>query len=75
VENYGVKVDQALHKEVLERFEKLNLPSYRGFINPVLTPVTKNNKIIDVKIEYPEDFTEQMMYYADKYSFLPEANE
>jgi dipeptidyl-peptidase-3 len=71
VQQYGVKVDQVLHKEVLARYEKLNIAPYKGFINPVLTAVKKNGKIIDVKIEFPEDFTQQMLYYAKKYSFLP----
>ena len=74
VETYGVKVDIDLHKEVKERYDKLNIPPYKGFINPVLHPVYNDEKIIDVKIEYPEDFTEQMMYYAEKYSYLPNSN-
>lgn len=74
VEQYGVKVDPVLHKEVLARFEKLNIPPYKGFINPVLTPVMENGKITDIKVEYPEDFTEQMLYYSKNYSFLPIKN-
>jgi len=74
VENYGVKVDQELHKEVLGRFEKLNIAPYSGFINPVLTPVMEGDKIIDVKVEYPDDFTTQMLHYAKKYSLLPTYN-
>ncbi len=74
IENYGVKVDPELHKEVLERYSKLNVAPYKGFINPVLTPVMKDGKITDVKIEYPEDFTQQMLYYAKNYSFLPTKN-
>jgi dipeptidyl-peptidase-3 len=74
VEQYGVKVDTDLHKEVLERYSKLNIAPYKGFINPVLTPIKKNGKIIDVKIDYPEDFTQQMMYYSKKYSYLPLVN-
>ncbi len=71
VENYGVKVDQELHQEVLERSEKLNIPPYGGFINPKLVPVTDDNgEIIDIKVEYPEDFTQQMLDYAERYSFL-----
>lgn len=70
VETYGVKVDPVLHKEVLERYSKLNIAPYKGFINPVLKPETENGKITDVKIEYPEDFAEQMLYYAENYSFL-----
>ena len=71
VENYGVKVDQNLHKEALERYTKLNLAPYSGFVNPVYTPVYKDGEIIDVKIEYPDDYIKQMLYYSEKYSFLP----
>jgi dipeptidyl-peptidase-3 len=75
VENYGVQVDQELHKEVLARSEKLNIPPYGGFINPRLVPVTDDaGNITDVKVEYPDDFTGQMLEYADKYAFLPEEN-
>ncbi|TAE52661.1 MAG: dihydrofolate reductase, partial [Bacteroidetes bacterium] len=74
VETYGVKVDQKLHKEVLDRFERLNIPPYNGFINPMLVPVMKDGEITDVKIEYPTDFTKQMLYYAKNYSFLPSEN-
>jgi dipeptidyl-peptidase-3 len=74
VETYGVKVDPALHKEVLERYAKLNIAPYGGFINPKLTPVMEGGKIVDVKIDYPEDFTEQMMYYGEHYAFLPVEN-
>ncbi|MCB0649767.1 MAG: dihydrofolate reductase [Saprospiraceae bacterium] len=71
VENYGVKVDQALHAEVLERAEKLNIPPYGGFINPKLVPITDaNGEITDIKVEYPDDFTAQMLEYAKDYSFL-----
>lgn len=70
IEDYGVIVDQEIHKEVLERYKKLNIAPYAGFINPKLVPVTEGEKIIDVKIEYPKDFTEQMLYYAKEYSFL-----
>lgn len=74
VENYGVKVDHELHKEVKERYEKLNIAPYGGFINPKLVPVMQGDKIIDVTIEYPADFTEQMMEYAKDYSLLPTFN-
>lgn len=74
VENYGVKVDRELHKEVRERFDKLNIAPYGGFINPKLVPVIQGDKIVDVKVEYPADFTEQMMNYAKEYSFLPTFN-
>jgi len=68
VENYGVKVDEALHKEVLDRSSKLNIAPYSGFINPVLVPVTENGNIIDVNVEYPSDFTQQHLMYGKKYS-------
>lgn len=71
VEAYGVKIDYDLHKEVLERFKKLGIAPYTGFINPILRPVKEGDQIIDVVVEYPTDFTEQMLYYAEKYSFLP----
>lgn len=71
VETYGVKVDQYLLKEVLARAEKLNMPPYGGFINPRLVPVTDDQgNITDIKVEYPEDFTQQMLEYAAKYSNL-----
>ena len=74
VETYGVIVDPELHKEVLERYSKLDIAPYKGFINPVLKPVIEMDKIADVIVEYPEDFTEQMLYYAKDYSFLPNNN-
>jgi dipeptidyl-peptidase-3 len=74
VEHYAVKVDPALHAEVLERYAKLNIPPYTGFIGPRLVPVMSGERIVDVRIEYPEDFSEQMLEYADRYSFLPTWN-
>lgn len=74
VETYGVKVDQNLLKEVLERFAKLNVKPYKGFIQPRLVPVFKNDEIVDVKISYPTSFFDQMMDYAKNYSFLPALN-
>lgn len=74
VEKYGVKVDLALNKEVRERFAKLNIAPYGGFINPIFKPVMKGNKIVDITVEYPEDFTEQNLYYSKNYSFLPTYN-
>jgi dipeptidyl-peptidase-3 len=70
VENYGVQVDQELHAEVLKRAEKLNSAPYGGFINPRLVPVMEGTKVVDVKVEYPADFLEQMMEYGENYSFL-----
>lgn len=74
VETYGVKVDAVLHAEVLERYKKLNIAPYGGFINPKLVPVMEGGKMTDVKVEYPEDFTTQMLEYAKEYSFLPFVN-
>ncbi len=70
VENYGVQIDQELHKEVLERFSKLNMAAYGGFINPIYTPIVENGEIVDIKIEYPTDYTKQMLRYGKDYSFL-----
>lgn len=74
VETYGVKVDAEIHREVLERSEKLNIAPYAGFINPVLVTKEENGSIIDVSVSYPEDFTEQMLFYGETYSFLPNEN-
>ena len=74
IENYGVKIDQALHKEVLDRYSKLNIAPYAGFIQPKLTPVKQDGKIIDVKIEYPADFKTQMLEYGANYGLLPAIN-
>lgn len=74
VETYGVKINYDLHKEVLERFEKLNVAPYKGFIQPKLVPVMENDKITDVKIEYPTDFSKQMIEYGKEYNFLPNIN-
>jgi dipeptidyl-peptidase III len=71
IENYGVKIDPALHSEIISRYEKLNLAPYTGFVNPALVPVCDaSGKIIDVKVEYCSDFMGQMMEYGKKYSFL-----
>lgn len=74
VEQYGVKVDAKLHQEVLERYAKLNIKPYKGFIQPILTPVEKDGKIIDVKLEIPMSFYDQMINYGKKYAFLPVMN-
>ena len=76
VETYGVKVDPELHKEVLSRYEALNLAPYKGFINPVYTPVLDaKGKIQDVKVSYTEGYAEQMLRYSHDYGFLPFINE
>ncbi len=74
VEAYGVKIDPELHAEVLERYRKLNLAPYGGFINPILLPVYEGKNITDVIVEYPDDYTEQMMKYAKENSYLPTYN-
>ena len=75
VENYAVKVDPALHKEVLERYKKLNLAPYKGFVNPVYTAVTDaEGHITDVTVSYDEDYVEQMLRYSRDYATLPVRN-
>ena len=64
VETYAVKVDPALHAEVLERYARLDIPPYAGFIAPRLVPVEAGGEIVDVRIEYPDDFSAQMLEYA-----------
>ena len=75
VEEFGVRVDRDLHREVLDRYAKLKRAPYSGFINPRLVPVTnQTGNIIDVRVEYPDDFAQQMMEYTENYSFLPTYN-
>ncbi len=75
VENYGVKVDQAIHKEVLERNSKFNSAPYRGFVNPYIVPVTNDKgEVTDYVIKQPKTFEEQMLFYAKEYNFLPVEN-
>jgi dipeptidyl-peptidase-3 len=72
IEDYGVKVDQKLHKEILDRYAKLNLAPYTGFVNPYLEPVIdEKDEITDVKVIYTDDFIGQMLFYGENYSFLP----
>jgi dipeptidyl-peptidase-3 len=70
IETYGVQIDQELHEEVLERYSKLNLAPYGGFINPIYTPVVENGETVDIKIEYPDDYIKQMLRYGKDYSYL-----
>lgn len=74
IENYGVKVDKALHQEVLDRYNKTGIAPYAGFIQPKLVPVMEGDKIVDVKAEYPYDFVGQMLEYGKKYALLPTVN-
>lgn len=76
VEDYAVKVDPALHEEVLTRYEKLHLSPYKGFVNPVYEAVTDEyGKITDVKVSYTEGYAEQMLRYGREYANLPYLNE
>ncbi len=74
VEDYGVQIDYDLHKELLERYAKLNRAVFGGFVNPELIPVMENDKIVDIKVEYPDNYTKQMLKYGEEYSFLPTYN-
>ncbi len=76
VEDYAVKVDPELHKEVLERYAKLHLAPYKGFVNPVYEAVTdKDGNITDVKVSYTEGYAEQMLRYSRDFANLPYRNE
>ncbi len=75
VENYGVKVDQKLHAEVLERNKQFTNAPYNGFVNPVLVPQTDaKGNITNIAVKQPKTFAEQMLQYAKQYSFLPDEN-
>ena len=75
VEEYAVKVDQDLHKEILERYEKLNLAPYKGFVNPIYTAhYDAEGNIVDVTLDYTEGYIEQHLRYSSDYSFLPDIN-
>ncbi len=74
IETYGTQVDPKLHAEVLARFEPLNVAAYSGFINPRLVPVMQGDEIVDVRVEYPDDFVAQMLEYGKEYAFLPVEN-
>jgi dipeptidyl-peptidase-3 len=71
VETYGVKIDPTIHREVLARVEPLDIAAYSGFMQPTLIPVEEDGEIIDVRIEYPDDFPGQMLEFDEAYSFLP----
>ena len=71
VEKYGVKVDAELHREVLARYQRLNLAPYKGFINPWLIPVTgQDGQIIDIQVNYSETYSHQMLRYSTEYGTL-----
>ena len=70
VETYAVNIDPALHKEVKERYDALGLKPYGGFVNPEIVPVTKGGKVVDYRVEYPDDYLGQMLEYGRKYATL-----
>lgn len=70
VEGYGVKVDPELHDEVLARSEKLNVPAFSGFVNPMIVPVTAGDDIVGFEIKYANSFEEQMLNYSATYGNL-----
>ena len=75
VENYGVKVDQEIHANVLERNEQFEAAPYSGFVNPVLVPETdENGEIISIGVDQPASFEEQMLNYSKNYGNLPVEN-
>jgi dipeptidyl-peptidase-3 len=77
VEGYGVKVDQFIHQEVLDRSESLGIAPYGGFINPEMQAIynAENGQITEVQIDYPNDFSSQMLRYSATYGLLPANNE
>ena len=75
VEHFGIKVDTALHAEILERYAALDLAPYKGFVNPVMKQVKDSQGIVsDIILDYNEGYTEQMLRYSKDYSFLPNYN-
>jgi len=70
VETYGVEIEYELHKEILERFEKLNIPPFTGFLNPNLDLVYQGENIVDVIIDYKTDYSDQMLYYSKLFKTL-----
>lgn len=75
VEDYGVKVDQDIHAEVLKRNEQFKSAAYSGFVNPVLVPeMDDNGEITKINVTQPESFSKQMIDYSSNYNFLPEVN-
>ena len=76
VETYAVTVDPNLHAEVLARYAALNLAPYKGFVNPIMTPVRNaQGEITDIQLDYTESYPEQMMRYSQDYSYLPAYND
>lgn len=71
VERYAISIDYDMHREVLERYARLNLAPYRGFVNPKMSLVWEDGGIVDVALDYSEGYDEQMLRYSRDYSFLP----
>lgn len=74
VEKYGIKIEPAFHREILDRYAALGIQPYRGFINPVYSPVMENGEIVDVVIGYQDDYVRQMLDYSSNFSYLPSKN-
>lgn len=75
IEKYAVKIDPVLHQEIIDRYTKLNIKPYGGFVNPDITPVAnKDGEIIKYQLTYPKDFLKQHLQYGKNYSFLPTIN-
>ena len=74
VEQYGVKIDPELHKEVLTRYQALNLAPYGGFVNPRIVPVEKDGQVVDATVQYENNYVQQMLEYGEKFSLLPLEN-
>jgi dipeptidyl-peptidase-3 len=70
VEGYGVQVDAVIHDEVLARSEKLNVPAFSGFVNPIIVPITEGENIVGFEINYAKSFQEQMLNYSATYGNL-----
>lgn len=76
VENYGVKIDPRLHEEILERYKRLNLAPYKGFVNPVMRlEKSPQGEITDVTLDYTEGYAAQMLRYSRDYSYLNSYND
>lgn len=75
IETYAVQIEPVLHKEILDRYAALKIAPYSGFVNPRYVPVyNEKQEIVDVKLEYPANYVEQMLEYSRDYSFLPNKN-
>ncbi len=74
VETYAIKFDRNLHAEVKERYSRLNLSPYGGFVNPGYEVTEKNGEITDIRLRYDDSYDGQMLGYSKEYSFLPTWN-